>query len=261
VTSAVATGLYVYGVTVPGELLSGVHAGVDGEHPVELVPVDDLIAIASRVDLDEFGEEPLAERLSDLSWLAEKAVAHEAVVERATRDGRPVLPFRFGTIYLDEEQLAFRLRGEAEALHTALRRVEGKVELAVHGVLDRAQALRHAEAERGDSAESAAGAGAAYLRRRKLERDLEDELGERGAHLGAAVHDVLAAAADEAVLNRPRALEREEDLPVLNGAYLVASDAVDTFAGYVRRLDEREDGLRLELSGPWPPYNFVGAAP
>jgi hypothetical protein len=258
VTAAVATGLYVYGVTAPGELPADEQAGIDGAHPVELVHVGDLAAIVSRVDLEEFGEEALAERVSDLPWLAEKAVAHEAVVERVAGEARPVLPFRFGTIYLDDEQLETRLRSEAEALHAALRRVEGKVELAVHGVLDRAHALRAAEAEHA-AAPSTAGAGTAYLQRRKLERDLEDELDERGARLGASVHEELAAAAAEAVLNRPRAPEEDGELPVLNGAYLVARSEVDSFAERVRRLDEREDGLRLELSGPWPPYNFVGA--
>jgi hypothetical protein len=46
---------------------------------------------------------------------------------------------------------------------------------------------------------------------------------------------------------------------LLNGAYLVE---VERTEGLRRLLSELEDrhhdlGARLELTGPWPPYNFV----
>jgi hypothetical protein len=46
---------------------------------------------------------------------------------------------------------------------------------------------------------------------------------------------------------------------ILNGAYLVETKRTE---GLRRLLSELEDrhralGARLELTGPWPPYNFV----
>jgi hypothetical protein len=46
---------------------------------------------------------------------------------------------------------------------------------------------------------------------------------------------------------------------LLNGAYLVESDRSGRFGQLVEELQGRYSGLgaRLEISGPWPPYNFI----
>ncbi len=46
---------------------------------------------------------------------------------------------------------------------------------------------------------------------------------------------------------------------VLNAAYLLDDDRADSFAAAVRALSDRYPGLRLELTGPWPPYSFAAA--
>jgi len=73
------------------------------------------------------------------------------------------------------------------------------------------------------------------------------------------LHERLLAAADDGVLlapQRPEVSGREEEM-VLNGAYLVAdrSRFEHALAGLAR--ERREEGVELELTGPWPPYNFV----
>jgi hypothetical protein len=46
---------------------------------------------------------------------------------------------------------------------------------------------------------------------------------------------------------------------VLNAAYLVEAGAAGELHDVAAELQERhaESGARIELSGPWPPYNFV----
>lgn len=41
------------------------------------------------------------------------------------------------------------------------------------------------------------------------------------------------------------------------GAFLVETDRWDAFADAVAAEDRRHDAIRLELTGPWPPYDFV----
>jgi len=45
---------------------------------------------------------------------------------------------------------------------------------------------------------------------------------------------------------------------VFNSGFLVADPALPAFRAALSALQEagREDGLTLELKGPWPPYNF-----
>jgi hypothetical protein len=47
-------------------------------------------------------------------------------------------------------------------------------------------------------------------------------------------------------------------MTVLNGTYLVDSDAVDLFRETVAALAMSTGRLSLETTGPWPPYSFAG---
>jgi hypothetical protein len=102
--------------------------------------------------------------------------------------------------------------------------------------------------------------GRAYLERRLDER-------ARAAQEAAVVEEALREAhtrflvlAEDGVLNRPqpRELTGRDDEMVLNAAYLVAADdtsLVDEVAAAGDRY--RELGLVFEITGPWPPHNFV----
>ena len=70
---------------------------------------------------------------------------------------------------------------------------------------------------------------------------------------------MLAAAEDGLALplQAPELSGREEEM-VFNGAYLVTADR-GAFEQALASLgpDFRDDGVDLELTGPWPAYNFV----
>ncbi|MEY7971422.1 GvpL/GvpF family gas vesicle protein, partial [Saccharomonospora xinjiangensis] len=44
---------------------------------------------------------------------------------------------------------------------------------------------------------------------------------------------------------------------VLTGAPRVAAPGAAAFAELVRELDAEHDAVRVELTGPWPPYSFA----
>jgi len=54
-----------------------------------------------------------------------------------------------------------------------------------------------------------------------------------------------------------RSLTGRPDLMVLNGAYLVGTAGAEQFTDAVAELAGRLPALRLQLTGPWPPYSFV----
>jgi hypothetical protein len=254
---------YVYGVAfAPVELPDAV-AGVDPAFPVDCVEEDDLAAIVSRVPLAEFGEAHLRENLNDVSWLEEKARAHERVLDEALQRGT-VVPMRLCTIYSGEEQVREMLRGERDVLLDALRRLEGTAEwgvkvIAEPGALERVAAERAGVDAGEDEAELSR--GAAYMnRKRRLARTREEEL-QLAEDWAREVHGELAEAAREALLNplqRPDISGYEGDM-LLNGVYLVEDRCLGEFRALVERLtdDYRALGVGLELTGPWPPYNFV----
>jgi Gas vesicle synthesis protein GvpL/GvpF len=246
------SGWYVYGV-VPAAQASedwfreahGVHSG-----GVTLVGDGALSAIATSVPLSEFGDEALDKNIHDEAWLEEKVRAHDAVLEAAL--GRTALvPFRFGTIYRSDEHVRAMLRENAYLTDT-LERVRGAVELGVKAFLDPARFAVEDEPVEG---------GREYLLRKQRERRLGEEKASFTAAAAQESHERLTAAAEDGrtnPLHAPEVSGRAGEM-LLNGAYLVRVDREQAFRDALAALEERfrPEGLRFELTGPWPPYNFV----
>jgi hypothetical protein len=245
--AATATGWYVYGIA---------DADADLEH-VRLIRHGDLAALVGEVDLAEFGQDALPERLNDRAWLEEKVRAHEDVLQRAAAE-RAVVPLRFGTIYDERSDVVALLEARGDEFRDALARVRGRVELGVKVWVDRAgfeQALAR-DAPDGEGAS----AGRSYMLRRQNERRVAEEAAARLGEVAHDIHDRLTAVADEAAVNRPqpRELTGRDEQMLLNGAYLVPRGDRGLEALVEALSAEYADaGLSLEVTGPWPPHNFV----
>ena len=72
-------------------------------------------------------------------------------------------------------------------------------------------------------------------------------------------HEQLSAAAAGAVLLAVPKPEAGQPQVISNAAYLVANDEAIRFHRAVDHLMNRYEshGLSLQVTGPWPPYNFV----
>jgi hypothetical protein len=190
-----------------------------------------------------------------MAWVEATARAHEGVLEQ-TREQVTVVPMRMCTVYRAEAGVREMLRREAVALTEALTHLDGKTEMGVKVFADRTQVKSQAEPEI-----EGPDAGTAYMQRRRRERDRAEEDAERLARAAEEVHERLVAVVAEARLTpvqRPEATGRAGEM-ILNGVYLVEDDSLDHFAREVSELQDTfgPSGLRLELTGPWPAYNFV----
>jgi Gas vesicle synthesis protein GvpL/GvpF len=234
-------------------------AGVDGEHSVRLIADGTLAAIVSDVPLSEFGEEPLVENLNDVAWLEEAARGHELVLERALREAT-VVPMRLCTIYNDEDGVREMLERERPVLVEALERLAHKREWGVKMVASH-EALDDALETGGAAAASSASPGAAYIEERRREARARADLEELAESWANEIHDQLAGRAAEALRNplQPPELADYEGEMLLNGVYLVDDDRESAFRDAVTTLaaEWSERGVAVELTGPWPPYNFV----
>lgn len=256
-----ALGLYLYGIVHANVRITGELPGVDSDHEVFLLEGNELAAIVSSVPLEEFGEEQLRENLNEVAWLEEKARAHEAVLE-ALIGSTTVVPTRLCTIFRDEKQVREMMAREGPALVEALGRLEGKAELGVKAFAE-PDALERAAIER--AKEGAEGEplapGAAYMDRRRREARARENAEEIADGWAQSIHQRLAGCASEALLNplQRRELSGHEGDMLLNGVYLVESEEMERFRELVSGLEEdyRSRGVAVELTGPWPAYNFV----
>ena len=257
-------GLWAYCVLRIGEPdVDGV-AGIDGG-VVERVEAHGLAALVSRVPLAEFGAGPLRENLNDLVWLERVARAHETVLE-GILSNRTIVPLRLCTIYESEDSVREMLEREHDSLARALETLSGRQEWGVklladdHRLTEEARS-RSTEAAALEDELSARTGGGAYMLRRRLERHVRETVDVLGAELAEQVHTPLQDWATDAVVlpaQNPE-LSGHEGRMLLNGAYLVEKERVDGLRTLVAELEERHGdlGARIQLTGPWPPYNFI----
>jgi hypothetical protein len=235
---------------------------------VERIEAGGLAALVSRVPAAQFAAQPLRENLNDLAWLERVARAHEAVLER-TFALTTIVPLRLCTLYEDDAGVRAMLEREQAALDDALERLDGRQEWGVKVIVD---PERLAEAARASSPEAATfeeeladrSPGGAYILRRRLQRHVRECADGLAADVSAQVHARLQDWAIDAVTHaaQNRELSGHEGDMLLNGAYLLEAHRADGLRALVAELEahHRDLGARIELTGPWPPFNFVAGA-
>jgi hypothetical protein len=236
ISSGVEAAWYVYGV-IPAD------AALDR---VEVVSERGLSAIVGRVDLAEFGEEPLRRNLENRAWLEQAVASHDDVLSNVV-GAASLVPFRFGTVFRDADGVRAMLREREAELRGALDRLRGHVELGVKVFL--------VEAEQGEEAKPTTGRD--YLLQKQRARDAASTVQAEALEHVRALHEHLASLADGVRVNSPQPSElsgRHEPM-LLNAAYLVH---VDEQPEFVAAAEDHGDGrIEIVVTGPWPPYNFV----
>jgi hypothetical protein len=215
-----------------------------------------LTVLVSDVDLTEFGAEALSRNLEDLAWLERTARAHHHVIGALWRL-MSVLPMRLATVYTSAAAMAGALAARHEELQDALTRVRCRVEWGVKAyplTPDDDPAPARSASLSGD------GAGLAYLKRRRDQLTARQHSWQDAVQSAREVHGELAGHATQARLHPPQSpqLSGNRAAMVLNASYLVGQDSQTVFTSAVVEAATRHPGLRLELTGPWPPYSFAG---
>ena len=134
----------------------------------------------------------------------------------------PILPAPVGTVFRTRETLTRWLELHYVALTEALSFVE-----------DRAVARVHVGRVDGKPAER-----------------------ETGSEVAAAAADSLRSLRRHAVVAVPLKSEQVTGI-VLSSAFLVDKELWDDFVSAVDDQRRRNPGLALDISGPWPPFDFV----
>jgi hypothetical protein len=237
-----------------GERVGGLRGVAD--EPVRAVFAGGLAAAVGTVGMGEFGQDALRRNLEDLDWLAAKARAHDAVVSGIARFG-PVIPVRLATLYLDDSRVEELLANRHAAFDAALHRVSGREELGVKAYADPEGLL---PAEEKPQPGGGRGSGTAYLLRRRRQLVSQEEARRLAAVEAEYIHATLMKCAVDGK-RKPavdQSLSGSAAWTVLNGTYLVDQASEELFRETVAALDRTAAHIRLEVTGPWPPYSFAG---
>ncbi len=194
------------------------------------------------------------------AWVAEVATApqpdleriraHDRVVRAAMDAGFTPVPVRFGQVASNDDDVRAHL--ESRDYLPDLARVSGCVEFGIRVVDPDAPAgVAHAHAGTGAGREQT-GSGAAYMRTLASRVHAAERSRARSLDAARALDEGLAEWVREA---RVEASERPPGALV---AHLVQTSAADTYAERARALTRGHSPLRIVVTGPWPPYSFVG---
>ena len=248
----VTRGWYVYGIARAGSADAVEIAGVTGS-ALATINHGDVEAVVNEVPVAEFENALRGEVSQNIQWLEAKARAHDLVLKGLLSSG-PVIPFRFCTILRSQEDVRAMLGRHRTAIARTLKEFDGKREWGVKIFFD---ASRDARVDPPGADDEAGGKG--YLLTKKRRRDERGEAARRARAVAADCHQQLAAIVADAVTlpaRRPKESPGDAEL-LVNGAYLVADAAIERFRALLETLAAKHAGLTLEMTGPWPAYNFV----
>jgi hypothetical protein len=159
--------------------------------------------------------------------------AHERVVEAIMACGT-MMPLRFGAELERVDQLEAVLAERHDELLRSLERVRGKAELGIR-LIPEDEPLRSRPVEP---------TGRSYLLARvRADRLHHDAIRE--------VHVALAGLSTASRIRQPRTPA------ILAASYLVDSARVAEFRERADRLAHRQPGIKVLVTGPWPPYSFA----
>jgi hypothetical protein len=228
--------------------------GLPGLGPVRaLAGGPGLWLIAADAPLAAYDAAAIERGLKDLAWVSACALAHEAVVEHFAASG-PLLPLKLFTLFASDERALAHVRARRAALTRVLDKVAGRHEWGVRLSGD-PQPAAPATASRRRPPPS----GTQFLLAKKAQRD---QVGKRAELAGVQAEGLFKALSRHAdgASRLPVVVPASGKRLWLDAAFLVARGRRRSFQAALRREARRLErlGFEVTLTGPWPPYNFVG---
>jgi hypothetical protein len=237
---------------------------IEDNSKLEWIPVNDLAALVSQIPRATYSEENLAEQLTDATWTAIRAMRHETVAEYVAKRAA-VIPLRFGTIYLERAGVEQMLSEKSSELKSTIEQLRGREEWGVNVYCDRAVLLSSITSvspvlrdlvQRAEQASP----GQSYLMQKKIEALKVDEARVAVNRIVDQIEEKLKEQTDDAQRLRILKVETTEHGELKSKfAFLVKRAEFEEFREAAERLAQEHQaaGVRLELTGPWPVYNFL----
>lgn len=268
-------GFYLYGVclALKSKGLQDMETDIKGINDIGeafLLPYKDIEAIVSEVSLGEFDSEEIRKRAEeDLQWIKDKASRHDEVIKAAIKlngDSLAIIPMKFGTIFKTRENLADSLKKNYSNFKKLLEALEGKEEWSMKVYLktrlleDEVKKTSAVIKEKSKELCSMP-VGRTYFLEKEMDEMAAAEAKKSIRNYISVFLEKIEPFTEEVKENKilEKELTQKSEPMIFNGAFLVKKEKVKKFSEEVQELQVKfkEIGFVFELSGPWPPYNFV----
>lgn len=256
------TVLYIYAIGdgLSKDLLEKNLEAVDGSSQFAVADADGLSALYTPVDGAQFSQDEIDRHASDMNWLAEIGYRHQNVLASLGRKASAI-PLRAFTLFSNVESLRTYLQREKKSLLSILDRIRDKDEWTVrlefdHEQWSRALVKRVPGLRKLQQESEAAGSGRGYLLRRKLDEERKKAAQTAEEDLLREVEESFAGRLATPVIVENREA-REGSFPQIN--LLIDRSRAHELKNVHQDIAQRyaPDGVRIALTGPWPPYTFA----
>jgi hypothetical protein len=179
--------------------------------------------------------------------LDEKSVLeHARVVSLCFRQGT-VLPFRFGTVFDNDDALRQAVRANRKAFEQSVQRLRGKAEMHIKLVV-RDGSLRDAMTDTllPDTV------GREYLAQLRVKASRDRERQTKARALSVQVHKLFNPLEEEISCKKVDAEGMLIDI-----AHLIDSKSVEKYQNRYNTATKQLKNCEVTVSGPWPPYHFL----
>lgn len=243
--------------------------GIDGASKVFPVLVGDKMwAVVSHVSLKEFRAKEISEKAqNDLQWITGKSLLHNRVIMQSAEgtDGA-IVPMKFGAIFKDKDSLTKAIKKDSKRFLRLFEKLKGKEEWSLK-IFANPEAIKK-EIMKSDAALEdkerelpSLPAGFAYFKEKELEEEIERRKRGEFQKWAQKILQLLPHFVDEVRVGKvlDKELNVKGESIILHAIVLIKKKKLEKLlkkGGKVRSMLE-EKGLRIEMSGPWPPYNFV----
>jgi hypothetical protein len=253
---------YLYGIVAaprPPALGRGPH-GLPGMGPPRLLHAGgSLWLVVADAPLARYSARRIERGLRDLDWVSGCAVAHAAVVELAGRRG-PVIPMKLFTLFSTDARAVRHVAARRRRLDRVVARIAGCREWGVRVSVAR-DGAQPVPRRRSGASGPGVGAGTRFLLRKGGEvaaaRRLATEARSEVARVFGRLQRLARASRRRPVLAGGGG---GGGVTLLDAAYLVPVARTGRFRAAVASAARRLARHRcvVILTGPWPPYHFVG---
>jgi len=205
--------------------------GVSGNQ-VFLYPASDLAVIVSEHNPAE-------------SFNQKAGIDHARVIADCFQHST-VLPFRFGTVFTDDDSLRKSIRSNQRQFLTNIEKLRGKTEMHLKILVEDCctkELTHHGPAE---------GVGREYLTNLRENAVRQRERQTRARAISFQMHRLFNPL-DEEVSCRLA----ESGKMVLDVAHLIDRKCVERYQNKFHSTSATLRDCHMQLSGPWPPYHFV----
>ena len=232
--------------------------GVEFAKSIKVFPFKAIEAIVGKLDRKIDGAEIKNKLLTDPKWAEANILRHHEAIDRMFQKSA-VIPMKFGIMYKTEKSLAGMLAKHYPKFKDLIFQLRDKKEWGVKAYFDRKKFIeslkkKNKEIQILEKRRSAAPEGMRWYIERKIDeiiaQESEEEIKKELRHLIGK----LEKYSEKARLNKALAKDM-----ILNAACLVKNNSLPSFSAFFHKLakDTASNGIKLEITGPWPPYNFV----